>query len=42
MNGVPKELMPVNSTEASEDFYTFNVIADELLIALYGDHPRRL
>jgi hypothetical protein len=36
------ELLPVNSTRSSADFYTFNVIADEVLIALYGDHPRRL
>lgn len=30
------------STKASADFYNFNVIADEILIALYGPHPRKL
>lgn len=34
--------IPFNSTKASEDFYIFNVIADEVLINLYGDHPRTL
>lgn len=29
------------STKASADFYNFNVIADEILIALYGPHPRK-
>jgi hypothetical protein len=42
VDGIPAELLPVSSTKASADFYTFNVIADEVLIALYGDHPRRL
>jgi hypothetical protein len=40
--GIPEGLAQSFSTKASEDFYTFNVIADEVLIALYGDHPRRL
>lgn len=40
--GIPKELVPVSSARASTDFYNFNVIADEFLISLYGDHPRRL
>lgn len=30
------------STKASADFYNYNVIADEILIALYGPHPRKL
>lgn len=30
------------STKASEDFYYFNLIADEILVELYGAHPRRL
>ena len=30
----------VLATKASHDFYEFNVIADEILIALYGPHPR--
>ena len=29
------------STEASEDFYCFNVVADEVLIELYGARPRK-
>jgi hypothetical protein len=39
---IPEELAQSFSTRASDDFYTFNVIADEVLIALYGDHPRQL
>lgn len=31
----------VLSTKASADFYNFNVIADEILINLYGPHPRK-
>lgn len=42
LDGIPEELMPVASTKASEDFYLFNMNADEVLIALYGPHPRRL
>lgn len=41
-NGIPVEMIPLNSTQASEDFYLFNANADEVLIELYGDHPRRL
>jgi hypothetical protein len=39
---IPEALLPTLSVRASNDFYTFNVIADEVLIALYGDHPRSL
>lgn len=39
---IPENLIPFNSTKASKDFYIFNVIADEVLINLYGDHPRTL
>ena len=35
-------LNSILTTKASADFYNFNVIADELLIDLYGPHPRRL
>lgn len=41
-DGIPEGLAPLCSTKASDDFYTYNVIADEILISLYGDHPRRL
>lgn len=38
-NSTPNAIL---STKASTDFYNFNVIADEILIALYGPHPRKL
>ncbi len=33
--------LPQNSTVASEDFYSFNIIAEDVLIAIYGAKPRR-
>lgn len=42
VGGENTELNSILSTEASNDFYDFNVIADEILIKLYGPHPRRL
>ncbi|SHM39366.1 DUF6765 family protein [Ruminococcus flavefaciens] len=37
---VPEEIRPVCSTNASDDFYLFNVCAEEVLIDLYGVKPR--
>ena len=37
---VPEELRPLSSTHASDDFYLFNVCAEEVLIDLYGAKPR--
>lgn len=42
LENIPVELAPVNSTIASDDFYLFNANADEVLIELYGPHPRKL
>lgn len=39
-NSIPNELHPSNSTRASDDFYLFNVNAEEVLISLYGNRPR--
>lgn len=33
--------LPQNSTKASEDFYSFNIIAEDVLIAIYGAQPRK-
>ncbi len=33
--------LPQNSTVASEDFYSFNIIAEDVLIAIYGAKPRK-
>lgn len=43
-NGIGEDVLgqAVLSTKASTDFYDFNRIAEEVLIALYGPHPRRL
>lgn len=40
LEGIPEALAPLSSTMASDDFYLFNVNADEVLIALYGAQPR--
>jgi len=32
--------MTLTSSSYSDDFYKFNLFADEHLITLYGDHPR--
>lgn len=40
LESIPETLAPVGSTMASDDFYLFNVNADEVLIALYGARPR--
>ncbi len=33
--------LPQNSTVASDDFYSFNIIAEDVLIAIYGAKPRK-
>lgn len=40
MQDIPEEIRPVDSIEASEDFYLFNVCAEEVLVNLYGNNPR--
>lgn len=40
LEGISEALAPLCSTKASDDFYLFNVNADEVLIALYGPQPR--
>lgn len=42
LRDIPELYRPNILTYASEDFYLFNVCAEEVLVNLYGDNPRRL
>lgn len=42
LQDIPEEYRPTLTTTASQDFYLFNVCAEEVLVNLYGNNPRRL
>lgn len=42
LQDIPEEYRPTLTTTASMDFYLFNVCAEEVLVNLYGENPRRL